>query len=822
MITRKPKKMSGAMQRFMVQNASLIRSDLIKQLLDPRIDMNYECGYPTTISAADYHLMYSREGLAKRVVSVYPSGCWSMPPEVYEGEEPSETEFESALKDLDEQRLLWHFMGRADELSGVGRFGILLLGLDDGQPLNMPADGINERGERDGNPSAKLLYLRAFDESVVTIASSEQDRTNPRFGFPLIYNVNFFDEATGSSLSCPVHWSRVLHVADNRRMSEVFGHPRMEPVYNRLLDIRKILSGSGEMFWKGAFPGYSLEVNPDLKDVELDSDSLRDEMQNYQMGLQRYLALTGVSAKSLAPQVADPTNHINAQVENIAITLGIPKRVLEGSERGELASGQDAKAWNGRLAHRQEAYLSPMVVRPFITRLVQLGVLPETKETTEWGDPVFTVEWPDLNTVTDLEKADVAGKRTEALAKFVGGNVESIVPLEMFLTHIMEMSEEEVQVIVEAAEKQALETEKQIPDEGQVQPKPLPPGVGQQAPAPKPARKFGGGAKQGAIPFERPVTHGGPGSGNFGHSGRPGEVGGSGPSGGSSGASGNIMGAGKAPVFVSSGITQEQKIITKIVLHESPVGDDLDLTVKLMTYDEMNPKDGSGGFTAGGKSYGRAGDYDPTTNTIRSDGSIWNVSHEVGHAEFHRALDFAQQGVNELETELIEYRANPNAMSGEAGYRMVRYDVEGVPRPSDAQTPYQDVFVKLEAFSDALLKGEDAFPSEYAKVWRGERIVDRSIHLAELRGDGGKELGTFDKRTGEKIHRSVQMHRSANEAYAEFARAYISDKIGKEYETEGNPIPWKKIGTAESRDAFIGLRKAIVSAVKYSKKKKEE
>ena len=53
----------------------------------------------------------------------------------------------------------------------------------------------------------------------------------------------------------------------------------MQRSYNRLLDARKILGGSGEMFWRGGFPGYSFEVNSGMDGAEVDTTSLRSEME---------------------------------------------------------------------------------------------------------------------------------------------------------------------------------------------------------------------------------------------------------------------------------------------------------------------------------------------------------------------------------------------------------------------------------------------------------------------------------------------------------------------------------------------------------------
>jgi hypothetical protein len=313
--------------------------------------------------------------------------------------------------------------------------------LDDGKPLNEPVDGLDENGNPVGKPKHQIIFLRAFQESVVTVSTFNYDTTSPRYGQPLFYNIQF-QEGT-ENVSTTVHWSRVIHVADNREMSEVYGVPRMQRVFNRLLDIQKITGGSGEMFWKGGFPGLAFEMNPDQMDVEIDQDSVRKEFENYSNGLQRYLSVVGMTAKSLAPQVADPKGHLEAQMTQIAISLAIPQRVLFGSEQAQLASGQDAKTWNRRLSGRQSKYLTPMLVRPFIQRLIDLGCLPEPKE--------FLVQWPDLSTLTDSEKAELAKAWAEALSKYVAGNINQLVPPEQFLSIFAGLTQDQITAIMDSA-----------------------------------------------------------------------------------------------------------------------------------------------------------------------------------------------------------------------------------------------------------------------------------------------------------------------------------------------------------------------------------
>lgn len=427
---------------------SLTRRSLLTKLLDTRRDINDECGYPADITPAQYRILYDREGIATRVVKVYPEESWAMDPEVYETEDSDETEFEEAWKEIRDRLNVWHYMERVDELSGIGRFGVILLGFDDGQDLNQEVlgDGLN------------LQYLRVFDESVVDIKSIDTDQTSPRYSLPTMYSIDFQDTTSSStSRTLNVHHSRIIHIADNRDVSEVYGVPRMQILFNRLYDLRKILGGSGEMFWRGAFPGYSVEVMPEMTGASLDTDSLRQTMTDYMDGLQRYIAVEGVNVKSLTPQVADPSNHVDAQLKAIALTLGIPQRILFGSEEAKLSSSQDMMTWNKRLKRRQSKYLSPMMIRPFVDRLIQYGVLPEPTE--------YMVSWPDLNAPTDQDKAEVTKTLTEAMSKYVGGDVEMMIPPAEFLTHIAKLDQEVVEAIMDAALRRAGEMDLEEDDE---------------------------------------------------------------------------------------------------------------------------------------------------------------------------------------------------------------------------------------------------------------------------------------------------------------------------------------------------------------------
>lgn len=496
----------------LVENAISSRAQLMRRFFDPRRDIDDECGYPSTsnLTAKDYQDLYEREPLAARTVQVFPKESWKIQPCIYEDEDIKvKTAFEEAWNELGSNLAgvgkdptvstswhksehgsnIWSYLKRADQLCGIGHFGIILLGLNDGRPLSDPVRGFQEtnsmpilnlraksfkkRGKAGSkkaktkqlvydnvkpystasNPLSttglKLLYLRVFSETHVEIIRYESNPTSPRFGQPVAYNVTLTDPRdthTGIGVNfttAEVHWTRIIHVTDNLESSEIFGVPRMRPVLNPLLDTRKVRGGSAEMYWRGAFPGLSFETHPSLGgDVEINREAMKTMAQDYMNGLQRYLALTGMTAKSLAPQVVDPTPQIRNQIEAICIYLGIPLRVFMGSERGQLASNQDDSTWNERLVERQNTHLTPRLIVPFIDRLILLGVLPVPKSGT------YTVWWPDLSSQTEKETTVIAVGRTKAISSFhKDGLVHEMTFLD-FLVRILKMSEQEAETII--------------------------------------------------------------------------------------------------------------------------------------------------------------------------------------------------------------------------------------------------------------------------------------------------------------------------------------------------------------------------------------
>jgi hypothetical protein len=510
--------------------------------MDPRRSIDDECGYPKRFTAHDLHDLYERDPIAARVVEVMPKECWQRTPWVYETEEDEITAFEQAWDELgsslapepgfskqEEGSLIWEYLSRADILSGIGQYGVILLGLDDGKPLHMPVDGVEEAFSEhsrtsDDNGKAlpytvnyaprgaykltrnkkqrRLLYMRVLPESQAEISALESNVSSPRLGRPTMYKITLADPRAewgavqGNVLTTMnVHWTRVVHIADTNHSASTcdwLAKPRMKPVLNNILNLRKMYGASPEGYWKACFNLLQFTTHPELGgNVKIDRAGLRDQYENVINGLQRALVASGGEWKSIAPSVSDPSPHIQRQLEAVTIKIAVPMRIFIGSERGELASSQDDDAWNDRVKQRNAVYTTPRVVHPVCDRLIWLGCLPEPEQ--------YYVEWPDITSENQSQKMDVAVKRVTAMAQYVGGNVSSIMAPFDFYTRVLDFTEEEAEAILEGQEEFAEE-------QAELQEPAMPTESGPPSPDnPDAGSSNGGNGEQGGPPNQAPA-----------------------------------------------------------------------------------------------------------------------------------------------------------------------------------------------------------------------------------------------------------------------------------------------------------------------------
>lgn len=441
--------------------------DALGQTYSGGRDIYVQCGYPKEITFAEYEGRYRRQDIANRIVNAYPDATWRGMPRVYENDEETETAFEKAWAALLDIIPVFHYLHRADRLAGIGDYGALFYGFaDGGQAFDQPA-----------TTATGLLYLQPHSSDSAKILKLDGDTESERYNQPDMYNVTLGNPeldgsaaGTSSNRTLVVHHSRILHLADGAGASDTYGTPRLEAVFNRLLDMDKLASGSAEMFWKNAYPGYAFEASPDV-DLTQGVDDLKDEMEGYFQHLTRYMRVQGIEVKSLAPQTADPSGQIDGQFKFISAATRIPIRILIGSERGELASSQDERAWKEQVATRRENFAEPSVLRPFVDDMIRVGILPEPVDG-------YEVEWPDQASLQPKEAAEVAKLYTESLARYTESGAGAIMPPYTYFTEVLGLAPEKAKGLVDELEQAAEEEDKEreaAEKAAAALPKPLPP-----------------------------------------------------------------------------------------------------------------------------------------------------------------------------------------------------------------------------------------------------------------------------------------------------------------------------------------------------------
>ena len=371
-------------------------------------------GYKINLRFKDYLAKYERQDIASRIIDAPPAATWRKSPIIYEGDPLRlNSEFEKTWKKLARDLKIYHYLQRADKLSGIGKYGVLLIGF----PGDLKSPVTQVKSPED------IFYLQAYTSESAGVEKLVSDTQDRRFGQVAIYKLNLSGVEEGlANANLPkselIHYSRIIHIAEGKIENEVYGTPRLRPVVNLLDDLVKVSGGAPEMFWQGAYRGLHVDVDPEFKMGGVLTDAsvndLSDEIDDYIHGIRRWIRTQGVNIKPIEVQLADPTGVFNMVMDLLSGTVKIPKRILLGSERGEQASAQDEVNWNVRIIERQTQFAEPEILRPFVDRLIEVGVLPEPSI----GE--YSVKWPSLFEVDEKRQAEIAWTTAKGLRTYVG------------------------------------------------------------------------------------------------------------------------------------------------------------------------------------------------------------------------------------------------------------------------------------------------------------------------------------------------------------------------------------------------------------------
>lgn len=351
-------------------------------------------GYPLDLGFFNFWNMYRRFGVARRVVELYPDQTWLDDPIIEGG-----GKFLKDLDALNEKAGLWRRLKGLDTRQRVGRYAGLFMRVRDGLSPEMPLEGKLSGLET-------LVDMVPLYESQLDVSSTQDDALADDFGMPMMYQFTSGtagnrNEKAGSSFQ--IHPSRIIIASEDSDNSGIYGIPVLESIYNSLMDLRKVLGGGGEGFYKNA----SQSIVFDLKDpasARTNSDLLDKFNEQYdefsQNRSRRAMWTPGMESNVLASNLISPKEFAESLAFDIAAGSNYPSSELFGNQTGRLAGDQDRKGFLSQVQARRVDFGTDLVTAA-LDWLIEHGVLPAS---------TYTVEWPDAMAPSADEKLSNAEK----------------------------------------------------------------------------------------------------------------------------------------------------------------------------------------------------------------------------------------------------------------------------------------------------------------------------------------------------------------------------------------------------------------------------
>lgn len=351
-------------------------------------DIYQDYGYPQTLTFFNFWNMYRRFGVATRVVELVPDQTWLDRP-VINAPPP----FLTQLAVLEKKRAFWRRVKGLDVRQRVGRYAGLFMRVRDGQtpdkPLQSKVAGVDA-----------LVDMVPLYEGQLKVLETQDDITADDYGMPTMYQFNTGEagnrnEKTAAAFN--IHPDRIIIAAEGADNGGIYGIPVLESIYNSLMDLRKILGGGGEGFYKNAAQSVVFNVT-DATAASANKALLQEFNDQYdefaRNRARRAMWTPGMEAKALESTLVDPKGYAENSLMDISAGADIPTSLLIGNQTGRLAGDQDTKGFLTQVQARREDFGDEML-RSVLDWCVTWGVLPAAE---------YEIEWPDALAPSDDEK----------------------------------------------------------------------------------------------------------------------------------------------------------------------------------------------------------------------------------------------------------------------------------------------------------------------------------------------------------------------------------------------------------------------------------
>ena len=351
-------------------------------------------GYPDELVFSNFWNMYRRFGIAKNGVELPVDTGWMSPPTV-----ESTDAFTTAFEVLNKRINFWIRVKGLDTRQRVGRYAGMFMRVRDGKQPSQPIDG------RLSGESA-LIGMTPLYESQLEVIKSDTDPMSDDFGQPIILQYRQSvegdrNEETNNTIS--IHVSRIVFAAEGADDGSIYGIPALEPVFNSLMDLRKIIGGGGEGFYKNASQSIVFDLKDGASAMQFKDklDDFNEQYDDFSRNRSRRAMWTpGMEAKTLDSTLTGSKEFFDAALNDTAAGLQIPATILIGQQTGRLASSEDSRHFLSTVQSRRENFMTEMT-RSVIDWLIEFGILPTAE---------YELEWDDLLARSDVEKLDAGSK----------------------------------------------------------------------------------------------------------------------------------------------------------------------------------------------------------------------------------------------------------------------------------------------------------------------------------------------------------------------------------------------------------------------------
>lgn len=322
-------------------------------------------GYPQYMDYQHYTSLYERMPLAKRAIDIYTTHTWNALPKL-KADGVAIQEWEIFAR----RTGLLQTLTRLDTLALLGRYSVLLLGYFNSKYSETP------RGQ--------IVSLTPLSEERIRF---DIDNTNKIVKYKMKQA-----SRSGKVLkrkTVDVHTEKVVNVAYNTRDNRYIGTPHLAPVVNTLYDILKVSGASAEAAYLASRAMMTIKVNSSddegvtsAEELKAATEAVRKQVDGNSraIGLAPQLELTSSQQREIQGSIMDTL------MKQLAAGVGVPYRVLLGTEEAKLAGEQDSIHFRESIEARRTNIIEPLILRPLIKKLMESNTIPNRDNyEIDWG-----------------------------------------------------------------------------------------------------------------------------------------------------------------------------------------------------------------------------------------------------------------------------------------------------------------------------------------------------------------------------------------------------------------------------------------------------